>query len=96
MSNKSVGAEKVIEAGTSPISQDRIGDSHFAILDDPGFHGLTLYEKKALLVNRELDAHGMGKYQWWIFFLCGFGYFLVGAIRTSIKSCAYLIWFPRT
>lgn len=36
--------------------------------------GLTLYEKKALLVNRELDSHGMGKYQWYIFFLCGFGY----------------------
>ena len=76
-SHKSVGAEKAIEAGTSPITQDRMEDSQFAILDDPGFHGLTLYEKKALLVNRELDAHGMGKYQWWIFFLCGFGYFLV-------------------
>ena len=47
-----------------------------AILDDPELDGLTLYEKKALLVNRELDAHGMGKYQWYIFFLCGFGYLL--------------------
>ena len=47
-----------------------------AILDDPAMDGLTLYEKKALLVNRELDAHGMGKYQWYIFFLCGFGYLL--------------------
>ena len=46
------------------------------ILDDPDFEGLSLYEKKALLVNRELDAHGMGKYQWYIFFLCGFGYLL--------------------
>ena len=44
--------------------------------DDPEMEGLTLYEKKALLVNRELDAHGMGKYQWYIFFLCGFGYML--------------------
>lgn len=43
---------------------------------DPEMDGLTLYEKKALLVNRELDSHGMGKYQWYIFFLCGFGYFL--------------------
>ena len=41
---------------------------------DPEMEGLTLYEKKALLVNRELDTHGMGKYQWYIFFLCGFGY----------------------
>lgn len=50
-------------------------DRH-AILDDPELDSLTLYEKKALLVNRELDAHGMGKYQWYIFFLCGFGYLI--------------------
>lgn len=43
---------------------------------DPDMEGLTLYEKKALLVNRELDSHGMGKYQWYIFFLCGFGYLI--------------------
>lgn len=30
---------------------------------DPEMEGLSLYEKKALLVNRELDSHGMGKYQ---------------------------------
>lgn len=44
--------------------------------DDPEMEGLTLYEKKALLVNRELNAHGMGRYQWYIFFLCGFGYLI--------------------
>ena len=43
---------------------------------DPEMEGLTLYEKKALIVNRELDSHGMGKYQWYIFFLCGFGYLI--------------------
>ncbi|KAL6718102.1 hypothetical protein ACLMJK_004188 [Lecanora helva] len=43
---------------------------------DPEMEGLTLYEKKALLVNRELDSYGMGKYQWYIFFLCGFGYLI--------------------
>ncbi len=62
------------------------------ITNDPEMEGLTLYEKKALLVNRELDSHGMGKYQWYripdytflpllmecryIFFLCGMGYFI--------------------
>ncbi|KAL8970559.1 MAG: hypothetical protein Q9183_001463 [Haloplaca sp. 2 TL-2023] len=45
-------------------------------LNDPEMDGLTLYEKKALLVNRELDSHGMGKYQWYIFFLCGLGYMI--------------------
>lgn len=37
--------------------------SYDAIRNDPEMEGLTLYEKKALLVNRELDSHGMGKYQ---------------------------------
>lgn len=26
--------------------------------------GLTLFEKKCLLINREIDANGMGRYQW--------------------------------
>jgi len=47
---------------------------HNGYLADPEMVGLTLYEKKAVLVNRELDSNGMGKYQWYIFFLCGFGY----------------------
>ena len=60
---------------------------------DPEMEGLTLYEKKALLVNRELASQGMGKYQWMIFFLCGFGYFLdllwaqaFGLILASIQQ----------
>ena len=52
-----------------PKSQDGLND-------DPEKDRFTLYEKKALLVNRELDSHGMGKYQWYIFFLCGFGYLI--------------------
>jgi MFS family permease len=55
--------------------------------------GLTLYEKKALLVNRELDSMGMGRYQWTIFFLCGFGYLLdlmwaqtFGLITTPLQN----------
>lgn len=38
--------------------------------------GLSLYEKKCVLINHEIDSNGMGKYQWYIWFLCGFGYFL--------------------
>lgn len=41
-----------------------------------GLDGLTLYEKKCVLINREIDAQGMGKYQWYIWALCGFGYLL--------------------
>jgi hypothetical protein len=39
-------------------------------------HSLTTFEKKAALINAELDKFGMGRYQWCIWFLCGFGYFL--------------------
>lgn len=41
-----------------------------------GLEGLTLYEKKCVLINREIDAQGMGTYQWYIWGLCGFGYLL--------------------
>ena len=44
--------------------------------DDPELEGLTLYEKKCVLINREMDANGMGRYQWNIWALCGFGYVL--------------------
>lgn len=33
------------------------------VLEDPEIEGLSLYEKKALIVNRELDSYGMGTYQ---------------------------------
>ena len=62
-----------------PIANDddKMGGGRATDLSsDPELEGLTLYEKKALLVNRELDRQGMGKYQWAIFALCGFGYFL--------------------
>ncbi|KAF2767988.1 MFS general substrate transporter [Teratosphaeria nubilosa] len=38
--------------------------------------GLSLYEKKCVLINHEIDNNGMGRYQWCIWFLCGFGYLL--------------------
>ena len=58
-------------------------------VEDPELEGLTLYEKKAHLVNRELDSHGMGRYQWYIFFLCGFGYLidlLYAQVRRPLRS----------
>jgi sugar phosphate permease len=45
-------------------------------LDLSQLEGLTLYEKKCVLINREIDAQGMGRYQWNIWCLCGFGYLL--------------------
>ncbi|KAI4836956.1 MFS general substrate transporter [Aureobasidium sp. EXF-8845] len=61
------------------------------ILKGQSAHALTPFEKKAALINAELDKFGMGRYQWCIWFLCGFGYFLdlawsqgVGLIASAI------------
>ena len=52
---------------------------------------LTLFEKKAALINAEIDNFGVGRYQICIWFLCGFGYFLdlawaqgVGLIASAV------------
>ncbi|KAH9882122.1 hypothetical protein J1614_001294 [Plenodomus biglobosus] len=37
---------------------------------------LSLYERKCLLINREIDILGMGRYQWSIWALCGLGYLI--------------------
>ncbi|VDB92067.1 unnamed protein product [Peniophora sp. CBMAI 1063] len=47
-----------------------------AIPGGRSFHDLSLYEKKSVLINHELDQMGMGCYQWLVFLLCGFGDFL--------------------
>ena len=70
-SDKEFNSSSVLDKELSPGDRLNHQDGHFP---DPEMEGLSLYEKKALLVNRELDSHGMGKYQWYIFFLCGFGY----------------------
>lgn len=36
----------------------------------------TLYDKKCLLVDKQIDAFGMGRYQWMIWSLCGLGYLI--------------------
>lgn len=51
------------------------GKYQSGVAGDPEMDGLTLYGKKALLVHRELDSQGTGKYQWYNFFLCGLGIF---------------------
>lgn len=57
----------------SPVRSLRNEALRRELAEDIELQGLTLYEKKAALVNRELDGHGMGRYQWWIWAMCGFG-----------------------
>lgn len=65
--------------------------SFSSIMRGTAANKLTVFEKKAAYINAELDAFGMGKYQWCIWFLCGFGYFLdlawsqgVGLIASAV------------
>jgi hypothetical protein len=60
-------------------SPTRAGDSDDLAeryANDAELTGLSLYEKKCVLVNRELEMLGMGRYQWYIRGLCGFGYMI--------------------
>jgi MFS family permease len=36
----------------------------------------TLYENKCILIDREINAMGMGRYQWSLWALCGLGYLI--------------------
>ncbi|PRP75454.1 hypothetical protein PROFUN_15739 [Planoprotostelium fungivorum] len=45
-------------------------------LTDPAMVGIPIFDKKSLLINKHLDKMGMGRYQWFLYFLCGGGYFL--------------------
>ncbi|KAJ9644448.1 hypothetical protein H2201_007822 [Coniosporium apollinis] len=47
-----------------------------SLTDTLEVEGLSLYEKKCVLINREIDSMGMGNYQWYAWGLCGFGYML--------------------
>ncbi|CAN8106567.1 unnamed protein product [Discula destructiva] len=58
------------------VEENRWSHTPAGVLADPDLEGLSLYDKKCVLVNREIDAMGMGKYQWYIWCLCGFGYML--------------------
>lgn len=74
-SNTSPGADKTETLShKSPPGLSSDDEEMLAgIRDAPG---ATLYEKKCMVVNAEIDRMGMGRYQWCIWLLCGFGYLL--------------------
>lgn len=63
-----------------------------AILQGNASHPLTAFEKKAALINVELDSFGLGRYQICIWFLCGFGYFLDLAWSQGVGLAATAIY----
>ncbi|CAD6446589.1 80516420-5957-43be-ab05-25ef7b9f1f96 [Sclerotinia trifoliorum] len=58
----------------SPAS--KLSSDTGALTSDSVSDGLSIQDKKILLVAAEIDEMGMGRYQWYIWGLCGLGYFL--------------------
>ncbi|CAI6333978.1 unnamed protein product [Periconia digitata] len=95
-SNEGKTTEKSHPGDKAPAYNDMeeeyaVGVTLGTILRGTAEKPLTTFEKKAALVNHELDQFGMGKYQICVWFLCGFGYFLdlawsqgVGLIASAV------------
>lgn len=58
-----MGTDKDVDVGVLGEPHDHNPHHLNGALDDPETDGLSLYEKKAVLIDRELDSHGMGRYQ---------------------------------
>ena len=74
-------SNKITDAGEAPMNvgeKKNVDDlaPRSAFDHDGDMEGMTVYEKKCVLINREIDNNGMGRYQWYIWSLCGFGYLL--------------------
>lgn len=71
--------EKNDGSGSSPaLKPDSAQDAERSrsLVEELADEGTNLYEKKCVLVNREIDMMGMGKYQWYLWTLCGLGYMI--------------------
>lgn len=99
----------IMAISTADVASKRPSDA--LDVEDSTNHGnstsASLYERKAMLIDGELDAMGMGRYQWYIWSLCGLGYFLdllwaqaFGLIATPLQhelgfSSRYApVWLP--
>ncbi|OCF59469.1 hypothetical protein L486_02135 [Kwoniella mangroviensis CBS 10435] len=75
-----------------PVIDGR-GSLNFAdILKGSAANPLSTFEKKAALINAELDQFGFGRYQLCIWLLCGFGYFLDLAWAQGVGLAASAIY----
>lgn len=61
---------------TTNLDYRPLDPSHAPECDTLYEDGLSLYEKKCVLINQEIDQMGMGRYQWSLWTLCGLGYMI--------------------
>lgn len=90
-------SEKDVQVHDLPIENElQLADhtdlSFGAIIKGTATKPLTTFEKKAALINAQINAFGMGKYQICIWFLTGFGYFLDLAWAQGVGLCASAIY----
>ena len=79
---------------------EEIGDvSNGEMAEGASIDERTLFERKAALINAEIDKFGFGRYQWCVWMLCGMGYFVdlawaqgVGLMATAVLYvfCAHV------
>ncbi|TYJ52748.1 hypothetical protein B9479_006646 [Cryptococcus floricola] len=86
---KGVGVEHD-ELGVSVV--DTHDTSVKAIIEGKAGKPLTNFERKAALINAEINKFGFGRYQMFIWFLCGFGYFLDLAWSQGVGLAATAIY----
>ncbi|KAI9924744.1 hypothetical protein ASPWEDRAFT_511279 [Aspergillus wentii DTO 134E9] len=66
------GAGSLSEDNTSPLTLDALRAEVEADLVTSGHD--SAYDRKAKVINRAIQDMGMGRYQWELFALCGFGW----------------------
>lgn len=69
-----MATKHISEEHLTPDAQETLRT--LSTISEDEFNGLSLYERKCVLINHEIDGNGMGRYQWYIWGLCGFGYLL--------------------
>ncbi|KAF2027678.1 MFS general substrate transporter [Setomelanomma holmii] len=65
--------ETDVDQEKSSSGRDSLSQQSNSLADDLS-EGTTLYDKKCILINHEIDSMGMGRYQWYLWSLCGCGY----------------------
>ena len=73
---KKAAGKETEERSPTPPEYDGHSQRGLSNVAREELEGLTLYEKKCVLINREIDNNGFGRYQWYIWGLCGLGYFI--------------------
>ena len=63
------GYRMIMAAPNVKMSEDEPAVEAVRSTSTEDLSGLSLYAKKSILINREIDRMGMGRYQWYLFFL---------------------------